>query len=160
MLLCNWLSETGHSGLGAFFWVHLDSERVAGWYPHSPMDYLQPDSHVGSSIFLSVWHLNHIEFPADRHIHVPIGNMPARYPGQIIVDDGTGLSKGSAIASSAYVHSANEVEAIVNLKTMHTKFLQPQLDAILAGIPCSTLIQYLWAHTKNRNYASEAALYQ
>ena len=66
MLFCNWLSETGHSGLCASFWVHLDSESVAGRYPHSPVDHLQPDSHIGSSVILSVGHLDHIEIPHQK----------------------------------------------------------------------------------------------
>ena len=43
---------------------------------------------------------------------------------------------------------------------MRTQILQPQLDTILAGIPCSTLTQHLWAHTKDLIFATEAQLYQ
>ena len=52
MLFCNWLSRTGHSGLCASFCLHLDSERVAGKYPHcSPVDHLKPDGSMDSSVF-------------------------------------------------------------------------------------------------------------
>ena len=91
MLFCNWLSETGHSGLCASFWFHLDSELIAGQYHHSPVDHLEPDSPVGSSIFLSVGRLDRIKIPIDPDDHARTGDMLARYLGQADVDDVAGL---------------------------------------------------------------------
>ena len=72
MLFCDWLTETGHSGLCAAFWVHLDSQRVTVLYPHSPSDYSQPDERLDSSVFLSVGHLSHLQNPADQSDYAPI----------------------------------------------------------------------------------------
>ena len=73
-----------------------------------------PGSHVGSSIFLSVGRLDHIEIPADQSDYaLSIGDMSACYPGQSDVDDGAGLSQGSAIAPSAFLQPAGQEPSVL-----------------------------------------------
>ena len=92
MLFCNWLSRIGHLGLCASFCLYLDSERVVGQYPYFPVDYLEPDSSVDSSVFFSVGRLDHIEIPASPSNYARTRDVPAPYLGQSVIGDGDGLS--------------------------------------------------------------------
>ena len=78
--------------LCAAFRVHLDSQCIAGLYPHSLVVHPQPDKRVDSSMLLGARRLSDLPIPFDQSHYALIGYMgAARYLGQAGVDDNAGL---------------------------------------------------------------------
>ena len=86
--------------------MHLSYERLAGRYPHSPVDNPQYDESVDFSGLLSVEQLVHLQIPADESDYTRSGGMATHCPGQAGVGGSMGVLHGDSKSPAIYMQLA------------------------------------------------------
>ena len=84
----------------------MSYERVAGRYPHSPVDNPQYDESVDFSGLLSVEHLVHLQIPADESDYTRSGGMATHCPRQAGVGGSMGVLYGDSKSPTIYMQLA------------------------------------------------------